>query len=123
MILALVSGEPVRASSVFQVGKTRVSVELPAHWQAVRDLYGIPLMILGPWDGQDRAVLSVVPTNLKGIRFFAGDASEIEREFKIGREEWLGKYGGHSLQYFGYRSLKWPGFSEVHSVGFSYHVP
>jgi hypothetical protein len=41
----------------------KVSFELPTGWEYAKDLYGMPLVILGPWKNQARPALSILPTS------------------------------------------------------------
>jgi hypothetical protein len=104
----------------FKEGKVRF--DLPTTWQAARNFFGVPLMLLGPQKGDRRPVISVVPTGIAGVSFDSASLKKDQEGYKKGRENWLTKLGGKSVEYYPYQNPKWKNTEEVHTIGYRYAV-
>lgn len=79
--------------------KKKVTVTYPGSWEAIRELYGIPLAILGPYANESRPVLSILPTNVKEKDHPEKDFKKIFEDFKKEKEEWVKSHKGTLLKY------------------------
>jgi hypothetical protein len=87
-----------------------VEVSFSEKWESSLNLYGVPLMILGPWDGESRPVLTVLPTNLTEKVFAENDLKVIFKDFQKEKEAWVGDHKGELLKYEPITAVK---FSET----------
>ncbi len=88
----------VSAASFEVVGK-KVSIEVPKNWEAVKDLFGIPLAILGPWANESRPVLSVLPTGVTSEKMPEEKFKKLFDDFKKEKDEWVQSHKGELLAY------------------------
>ena len=125
--MTLSAPAPLAQAQSFKLPTGSVKVEVPEKWQNVSDLFGMPLMLLGPEKGGGRPVISVTPTGKavsgrNGIYFDAAELERSQKDYRAGREAWLKKYGGKSLSYVPYRVEKWEGVPEAHVLGYRYSL-
>ena len=109
----------------FQLEKGSVKMDVPTQWQVAPELYGIPLMVLGPMGTEPNArrpVISVIPTGIQNIKFELSKIQEEEKSYKSGREKWLKKFDGSAREFFPYKKLEWSGVTEAHQMGFRYQL-
>ena len=108
----------------YRAGRFPFQLDIPNDWQAAPGLYGMPVIFLGPEQKLGRRpAITVVPTGLKNFHYFDPKLMKADQNgFRTGREKWLQKVHGHSLEYFPYQLTKWPSVSEVHSIGYKYRI-
>lgn len=76
----------------------KFSIDVPEGWREVKDLYGIPVTILGPVQNQTRAVVQVIPTPLKEIDIKAENAKGFGEKYAEGRHRWLKEQNGQLIE-------------------------
>lgn len=117
---------PLRSQAAikqFQLERGSVKLDVPSQWQIAPELYGIPLMVLGPMGSGPQArrpVITVVPTGIQNIKFELTKIQEEEKSYRSGREKWLKKFDGSAKEFFPYKKLDWSGVVEAHRMGFRY---
>lgn len=113
------------ATQSWKLDDATIRLNTPSDWQSVKDLYGVPLMILSP-EGRKkdrRVTILITPTGKELSTLDSKDSKAAETEYKKGREDWLKKFKGRSLNFYPYQNnLKWKGASEVHSMGYQYQI-
>jgi len=67
---------------------------LPPSWKVERDLYGVPIAILGPERGGERAVLEVQTTPLRDFTFDHQVSARAQKNYFEGRKKWLSQFDG-----------------------------
>lgn len=77
----------------------KVTVDVPQNWETAKDLFGIPLAILGPWANESRPVLSVLPTNVKSSKMPEAEFKKLFTDFKKEKDEWVKSHKGELLSY------------------------
>ncbi len=103
----------------FTLSGAKVSIEVPAQWQALPDYLGVPLMMMGPELGGGRPVISLTPTGKSYPTLKPNELDRNQGDYRDGREAWLSRRGGRSLAYLPFRSEK-IGTSEFNSIGYRY---
>jgi len=106
----------------FKLSRGTIQIDVPKEWQSAPDLYGIPLMLLGPEQAGRRPTLAVVPSGQPGQKITSEDLKANPDGFRIGREKWLKKYQGKALEFFPYQYEKLSNGSEVHTLGYRYEI-
>ncbi|WPU65996.1 hypothetical protein [Peredibacter starrii] len=98
-ILALSSVAHAKIASFELKDKHKVTVTHPDNWETARELYGIPLAVLGPYANESRPVLSILPTNVKKEKHSEAEFQKLFQEFKTKKEEWVSSHKGKLLKY------------------------
>jgi hypothetical protein len=106
----------------FALNKSTVNIDAPSTWQNVQNLFGMPLMFLGPTSAGGRPVLSVTATGQHGLIFDTTSLRRNEAEYRTGRETWLAKYKGEALSFTPYHLEKLPGGLEAQTIGYRYRL-
>lgn len=79
--------------------KHKVTVSHPDNWETVKELYGIPLAVLGPYANDSRPVLSILPTNVKKEQHSEAEFQKLFQDFKTEKEEWVSSHKGQLIKY------------------------
>lgn len=79
--------------------KKKVTITHPENWETIKDLYGIPLTVLGPFANESRPVLSILPTNVKQEQHSPKEFQKIFENFKSEKDEWVAGHKGKLLKY------------------------
>jgi hypothetical protein len=74
------------------------SINVPSGWKEVKDLYGIPVTILGPVQNQTRAVVQIIPTSIKAIDIKPENAKGFGEKYAEGRKIWLKAQNGVMIE-------------------------
>lgn len=99
-LLSLLSfGLEAKVESFTLSGGKKVSVDVPEKWESAKDLFGIPLAVLGPWANESRPVLSILPTNVKKEMKSPEEFKKFFEDFKKEKEEWVQSHNGELLKY------------------------
>jgi hypothetical protein len=83
----------------YEVAGKKVSVAVPKNWEAVKDVFGIPLAILGPWANESRPVLSILPTGVTSEKMPEEKFKKLFDDFKKEKDEWVRSHKGELLSY------------------------
>lgn len=71
------------------------SIQVPEGWREVKDLYGIPVTILGPSVApKPRAVIQVIPTKLPPPKMNDTEAASFGMKYAEGRKTWVKEQEG-----------------------------
>ena len=123
MTLAVTGGAQAWATSTsFNLSKGYVELNIPENWQTTKDFFGMPLQILGPMESGGRPVIAVTPTGIAVDKMDGKVLGKDQKDYSAGREKWLAKYSGKSIEYFPYKEEKWPDGSVAHSIGYRYQI-
>ena len=110
------------AKERFLFEKGTISVSVPKGWQTTKDLFGIPLTLLGPELAGGRPVVSFTSTGIKDLKFDQEKLEKKKSEYVSGRENWLKQKEGKSLRYFAYEVEHRNDGIEVHKIGYEYEL-
>lgn len=87
------------SAASFEINGKKVSIEVPKSWEAVKDLFGIPLAILGPWANESRPVLSILPTGVTTDKMPEEKFKKLFEDFKKDKDQWVQSHKGELLSY------------------------
>lgn len=77
----------------------KFSIDVPKKWREVKDLYGIPVTLLGPSvSPKPRAVVQVIPTSLPHGEMKKEDEKKFGEDYAEGRKRWVKEQGGEILE-------------------------
>lgn len=107
-------------AEAFDLKNGTVFLNFPNDWQAHKDLFGLPLSILGPMKNESRPMISVTTTPLKNVEF-AKDFSKAQAGYKEGRIKFMKKHKGRALKFYDYAMNKNESL-EIHQFGYEYEV-
>jgi hypothetical protein len=101
----------------------KVQFNVPAQWKVVTDLYGMPITLLGPDRGGERAVLSVQHTPTTNYTFDQKELARTQDDYYTGRKEWLetqeqGKFVSKIPYHALYQGTNLDGFE----IGYRYQI-
>ena len=104
----------------YKLSSGTFQIDVPDDWQAAPDLYGVPIIFLGPQVGERRPTIAIVPTPIEGATFDPQGMAKDQENYKQGREKWLKSHNGKAVEYFPYKFSQWAKAAEVHTVGYKY---
>jgi hypothetical protein len=103
----------------FPLEQGTVAFQLPAGWEHETDVFGTPLVLLGPVKDEQRSVISVVPSGLEVD--FAKELGKTEYEYRLGRRQYLETVGAELVKFRDYEKTKLNG-NEAHVMGVRYRT-
>jgi hypothetical protein len=71
-----------------------IRIDVPAGWESVKDLFGMPLSILGPFDKDSRPALMVLYTNLSMRNFNKAEFEAHFMKFRAEKDAWVRSHDG-----------------------------
>src|SRR3989344_4423555 len=111
-----VHGNPVQQT--FKLERGTIHIMVPEYWQTANTLFGIPLTLLGPEKAGRRPVITIVPTGKAEIVKDRKNKQKLETEYRLGREAWLKKNHGKSIEYYPYVQENKKNGDEITQMGF-----
>jgi hypothetical protein len=100
----------------------KVTLNVPEKWETAKDLFGIPLAVLGPWANESRPVLSIVPTGVKASIMPQKDFQNLFNNFKKEKEEWVRSHKGELLGYEPTKSAELRKDLKGHFIGAEFKI-
>ncbi len=100
----------------------KFNLEIPKNWLVNKDLFGLPVAIVGPKVGTSRIVIGVIPTN-KSFDFL--NKAELRRsvnKYYEGRRRWVKKYKGKVEKLYSLATLKDQAGNNIYKIGYRYSV-
>jgi hypothetical protein len=79
-------------------GKT-ISIDVPAEWETVKELYGMPLSALGPEENGLRPAMSFSFTGMTKKIMTVEKFQSLFKDFKQTKTKWVNKYKGKLLMF------------------------
>ncbi len=83
----------------FVIQDKKISIEVPKDWEAVKNLYGLPLVVLGPWNSESRPAISFVYTHMTAKIMKPEDLQKNFADFKKDKEDWLKGHAGKLIKF------------------------
>lgn len=120
IFLAGINPEAVAKSLTWKTDS--FSINVPSGWREVKDLYGIPVTIMGPVQNKTRAVVQVIPTPLKDIDIKAENAKAFGEKYAEGRHKWLKAQNGKLIELLAGRFETLKDGSKMLYAGVSYQM-
>ena len=101
----------------------KIHLDAPEGWRIERDLFGMPIMVLGPERNGERAILSVQQTPIYGMEFNHTLLQKTKDQYYQGRKEWVDNLDqAKYLSNIPYHHLKWSNGNDGFEMGFRYHT-
>lgn len=101
----------------------KVLLNAPEGWRVERDLYGMPITVLGPERNGERAILNLQHTTIENLDFDHAMLKKTQKEYFDGRREWLSTLeGARLLSTIPYRELSWKNGNEGYEIGVKYRL-
>ncbi len=76
------------------IQEKKIKIGLPKGWEAVKNLYGLPLVALGPWENKSRPAISWMYTGMTTKIMKDAEFQKLFVDFKKDKEEWLKGHAG-----------------------------
>ena len=100
LLLSLLSfGAYAKVQTFTLEGGKTVMLNVKEDWETAKELFGIPLAVLGPWANESRPVLSVLPTKLKQKDVSESEFKKLFEDFKKEKQEWVESHSGELVNY------------------------
>lgn len=77
----------------------KISIDVPTEWQTAKELFGLPLVALGPEENETRPAISFSFTGMTKKIMKVENFQQIFSDFKKEKEAWVGKYKGKLLKF------------------------
>lgn len=103
----------------------KVHLHIPEGWQIQRDLFGMPIMVLGPERNGERAVMSVQHTAIRNLKFDHPALSRTQGQYYEGRKRWIEELGDSNSRYLGglpLERLSWSNGNDGFKIGYRYQM-
>lgn len=112
----------------------KIKIDVPKEWEAVKDLYGLPLVVLGPWANESRPAITWMFTGMTSKIMKKEEFLKVFNDFKSDKEAWVKEHSGKLLKFEPLTEAKYnPGLygnyigaefviNDVHFVERSYYL-
>jgi hypothetical protein len=120
-LLFAISSFEVSAAG-FEIAGKKLSIEVPKSWEAVKDLFGIPLAILGPWANESRPVLSILPTGVTAEKMPEEKFKKLFADFKKDKDQWVQSHKGELLSYESTTEVVFSSDLQGHYIGAEFKI-
>ena len=100
----------------------KVQVQLPSQWKVQKDLYGVPIVVLGPERKGERAVLEIQHTPAKNYVFDHAQSADSQDTYFVGRKAWLSRYDGEFVSKIPYQKLSSAHHLDGSEIGYKYKL-
>jgi hypothetical protein len=120
----LVASAPI-SSLTYQdqmIQDKKIKIGLPKGWEAVKDLYGLPLVALGPWANESRPAISWMYTGMTTKIMKDSEFQKLFVDFKKDKEEWLKGHAGKLLKFDGPTTSNFENKLRGHFIGAEFVV-
>ncbi len=94
------SSEHPFVSRTFNISRQEFAVEIPSNWKSYESLLNTPLMLLGPFDGDHRPVIVIVPTEVPSKAVPPSALEKTTPALTAARIEGITERGGALLEEF-----------------------
>lgn len=100
----------------------KIKIEVPEGWEAVRDLYGLPLVVLGPWANKSRPAISWMYTGMTSKIMKPEEFKKLFTDFKKDKEDWLKGHNGKLVKFEEATPADFPTKIKGHFIGAEFVV-
>lgn len=83
----------------FVVQDKKITIDVPIGWEGVRDLFGLPLVVLGPWENNSRPAISWMLTGMTKKIMKEEEFKKLFTGFKEDKVSWLQEHTGKLLKF------------------------
>ena len=114
---------PGLEKNFFSMGPKKFSLVLPSDWKTAFDLFGTPLMALGPRLKETRPVLMVIPLKGKNLNFDKKSLVSFKKFYRKGRREWIKEQvDAQALEFYPENFVDIKGVSSDIGAGYKYKL-
>jgi len=104
------------------LGRAKVSFELPKKWKTFEKVMGFPLVITSPRIKGARITISVTPSDVRNFGFKDSDFSKNQNTFQEDALRWIGTKKGKVKEFFPYKKEEWSKSAIAHVYGWKYDL-
>jgi hypothetical protein len=99
----------------------QITLNIPQGWETAKDLFGLPLTILGPFSNESRPVLGVVPTKVKSEKMPEKEFKQFFDDFRKEKEEWVRSNKGELIDFDPTKSVEFKN-ARGHFIGAEFKI-
>lgn len=124
MIIIIIPLSHVFANSSgwIDLGRAKVSLEVPKKWKTFEKVMGFPLLVTSPMKNGTRVTVSITPSDIKNFGFKDSDFSKNENNYKEDALRWLGTRHGEAKEFYPYKKEEWSKSTIAHVFGWRYDL-
>jgi hypothetical protein len=119
LAVAVFAGQAALAAT-YDLERGKVTLDVPSKWEDAKNLFGVPLMLLGPMEGETRPTISVTAVGKNTMKFDPAELKKTEADYLAGRKRWLEDRDGEFVAFSGYRNEKFSNGADAHVIGYRY---
>ena len=122
-VLVLITIFPQISFSKIQTFKLKdrsIQFDLPGSWRSEKDLFGLPLVLLGPYGDGSRVTISISDSGVDGLTFDEDGMDDSQIVYQKGRKKWLKQLGLKLIKFIPYHVETWNHVDNVQSTGLAY---
>ncbi len=90
----------------FTLDGHKISITIPAGWESVIDLFGMPLVVLGPETNETRPAVMILSTNLSSKNVPQSELKNLFKGFRSEKEAWIKSHKGELVDFQGPTSVE-----------------
>jgi hypothetical protein len=122
LISLILSSGALASTEIFSLASGhKITLKVPEGWAASKDLFGLPLTVLGPYVNESRPVLGITPTKLKSEKMPEADFKKFFDDFRQEKEGWVRSHKGELLDFDPTKSIEFKN-SRGHFIGAEYKI-
>lgn len=106
----------------FEIQGKKISIDVPAEWQTVKELYGMPLSALGPEENGLRPAMVFSFMGMNSKIMSPEKFQSIFKDFKTSKQKWVDKYKGKLLMFEEMTPVEFSKDVKGHFIGAEYIV-
>lgn len=115
-----VSAQAIVETHVIQ--EKKISIEVPKEWETVKDLYGLPLVALGPEEDETRPAIAFSFTGMTKKIMKVENFQKLFTDFRKEKEAWVRNHKGKLLKFEDMTPVKMTGDIHGHFIGAEFLV-
>ena len=99
----------------------KITLNVPEGWETAKDLFGLPLTVLGPFANDSRPVLGIIPTKVMSEKMPENEFKKFFDDFRKEKEEWVRSNKGELLDFDPTKSVEFKN-ARGHFIGAEFKI-
>jgi len=104
------------------IQEKKVQIEVPKEWETVKDLYGLPLVALGPEEDETRPAIAFTFTGMTKKIMKEESFQKLFIDFRKEKDNWVRKHKGQLLKFEEMTPVKMTSDVHGHFIGAEFIV-
>jgi hypothetical protein len=104
------------------IQEKKIQIDVPKEWETVKDLYGLPLVALGPEEDETRPAIAFSFTGMTKKIMKVESFQKLFTDFRKEKETWVQKHKGKLIKFEEMTPVKTTGDIHGHYIGAEFLV-